>query len=129
MPAFVEWASAASDAPLRELLLDRVFEIMVCRIEEAVAQRANDPIRAISNGASAYSRAATRSMLTQLGFSTAQIRIVQRLMAGSAGGWPGLIRLYLSGEAVLTTRHRRYVDRQVQAFRDAATRGAVPELL
>jgi hypothetical protein len=59
-------------------------------------------------------------MLAQLGYNQAQTRIVQRLLAGSGGGWPGLIPIYTSGAPALTEQQRKYVTRQLREFRAAS---------
>jgi hypothetical protein len=61
------------------------------------------------------SRAVTHRMLASLGYSPAQRRIVHRLLAGSASGWPGLLMLFATGTN-LTANHRRYVLRQIRHF-------------
>jgi hypothetical protein len=116
---FVEWFESECGRVSDELLLEHAFAIAVCRIEDASAQSARDPIAAVSNRGSAFSRVATKSMLGQLGYSKAQTRIVQRLLAGSGSSWPGLIRLYLQGAPPLTQRQRRYITRQLREFRAA----------
>jgi hypothetical protein len=55
-----------------------------------------------------------------LSYNQAQTRIVQRLLAGSGSGWPGLIRIYTSGAPALTEQHRKYVTRQLREFRAAS---------
>jgi hypothetical protein len=123
---FVEWFEHESGQSAKTLLLDHAFTIAVCRIEHASAQNARDPIAAVGNKGSAFSRIATKSMLAQLGYSPAQTRIMQRLLAGSSSSWPGLIRLYLQGAPPLTERQRRYIRRQLQAFRGAEATGSLP---
>jgi len=114
--SFARWlAEAAGVTPPPALQLDEAFAVAVCRIEEAARMNARDPVRALSNTASYGSRATTKSMFGQLGYTPAQVRIVQRVLAGSDGGWPGLIRLYLSG-AVLTRDQRSYLRRQLRQF-------------
>jgi hypothetical protein len=116
---FVEWFETECGRTSDELLLEHAFTIAVCRIEDASAQSARDPIAAVSNRGAVFSRVATKSMLGQLGYNKAQTRIVQRLLAGSGSSWPGLIRLYLQGAPRLTERQRRYVARQLREFRAA----------
>jgi hypothetical protein len=111
------WFRAAYGAPPGGFPLEEIFAIMVCRIEDAVAQRARDPIDSVSNCGSPGSRLATKTMLMQLGFTAAQARIAQRLMGGSSGGWPGLLRLYLAGTESIDLDQRRYIARQLRAFR------------
>jgi hypothetical protein len=113
--SFARWFEhqIGEDAAVR-LKLEAAFVIAVCRVEEAARQHARDPLRAVSNAGSYASRVATKSMLSQLGYSAAQTRIIQRLLAGSSS-WPGLIRIYL-GAGELTGAQRQYVRRQVRAF-------------
>ena len=112
---FEQWFERASGIEPESLLLGHAFAIAVCRIESAARGRARDPILAVSNSAGQSSRAATKSMFAQLGYSRAQTRIMQRMLAGSTGGWPGLIRLYVSGEG-LSDSHLRSLNRQVSDF-------------
>jgi len=118
---FALWcAEQIGSSAVSELSLDTAFCLAVCRIEEAVRMGAKNPISVVGNaGAAASSRRATRSMLRQVGYSEAQSRVVQRLLAGFPGGWPGLIRLYLKGD-LLTKQEREYATRQVRLFRSAA---------
>jgi hypothetical protein len=120
---FVDWFERRLGFAASELQLDHAFVIAVCRIESAAAQNATDPIAAVSNTASPQSRQATKAMLRSLGYSPAQTRIVQRLLGGSPGGWPGLIRLYLD-DADLTRGQRVYLNREVRRFRSATDRPA-----
>jgi hypothetical protein len=116
--AFVDWFVDGVGAPPDSLHLAQAFEIAVCRVEEAAAS-AVDPIRSLSNLATSSSRKASREMLLQLGYTDDQIRVVRRLLAGSTERWPGLMRLYASGEA-LEGAHRRYVIRQLRSFQALA---------
>ena len=52
-------------------------------------------------------------MLSQLGYETRELRVVHRLMAGSTGGWEGLVRLYAE-QRPLTAAQRKYARRQVR---------------
>jgi hypothetical protein len=54
-------------------------------------------------------------MLRQLNFNDVQVRVMQRILAGSSGGWPGMIRLYLAGED-LAPAQRSYLRRQIRQF-------------
>ena len=101
---------------LEPLLIGVAFEILVSRIDTARAAGSADPLRTVSTSrAGPNSRAITHRMLASLGYSPAQRRIVHRLLAGSASGWPGLLMLFATG-ANLTANHRRYVLRQVRHF-------------
>jgi hypothetical protein len=115
---FVDWFEEESGFDASELRLDHAFVVAVCRIENAVAQNAIDPITSVSNAGSPRSREATKAMLRNLGYSAAQARVVQRLLAGSPGGWPGLIRLFVH-DASLTRAQRVYVKREVRRLRAA----------
>lgn len=119
MTTFVEWFEEQTGHSAPELELEHAFVIAVCRIETAAAQNADDPIASVSNAGAHRSRIATKAMLGSLGYTPAQTRVMQRLLAGSAGIWPGLIRLYVQREA-LTRSHRDYVTRQVRLFKTCA---------
>jgi hypothetical protein len=119
-PDFRAWFETAVGYRLNEsLLLTEAFAIAVCRVEEATKLGARDPINVLCNGAGEASRRTTKAMFRQLGYTAAQIRIMQRVLAGSASGWPGMIRLF-AHEAVLTPSQRLYVRRQLKAFESAA---------
>jgi len=119
-PDFRAWFETAIGCRLDESLrLTEVFAIAVCRIEEATRLGARDPVHAICNTAGHGSRKTTKAMFRQLGYTDAQIRIMQRMLAGSASGWPGMIRLF-AHEAVLSPSQRRYLRRQLTAFQAAA---------
>jgi len=120
IPGFVTWFEGQVGPVPDGLQLEHAFSVAVCRIEWAVSQRARDPISCISNRGSASSRTATKSMLAHLGYNQAQTRIVQRLLAGSGSGWPGLIRLYTRGAPALTEQQSKYVTRQLREFRAAS---------
>jgi hypothetical protein len=115
-PAFKDWAVSSTGIDVEEfelLKLRAAFDIYVSRVEVARARGADDPVATISSGAGGgNSRACTRQMLAHLGYDRAELRVVQRLMGGSASGWPGLIRLYAEQSPVDATR-REYVRRQV----------------
>ena len=98
---------------LEQLKLTASFDVYVSRLEIARQRGAEDPLATISpHGAGGNSRTCTRKMLAQLGYTAAELRVVHRLMAGSASGWPGLIRLYAS-RSPLSPAQRQYVHRQV----------------
>jgi len=117
--AFIDWFESETRQSADEILLEHAFMIAVCRIEAAASRNATDPIACFGSGTSKVSRLATKSMLSMLGYTPAQTRIVQRLLAGSGRAWPGLLRLYVDG-SILTTQDRAYVARQFRAFRAAA---------
>ena len=124
---FEDWAicsAGLSAADLSELDLEAAFEVMVSRCEEARRRGASDPLIAVSpKGAGGNSRACTREMLKQLGYTRGQLRIIHRLMGGSPSGWPGLLRIFAE-DRDLTAWERCYVRRQVRAFRSAGPTGA-----
>lgn len=117
MLAFTAWLQRADLlAHLEPLNIVPAFEVMCARVAAARAAGARDPLRtAVSSQAGPHSRRATRRMLEQLGYHSAQRRIVHRLLGGSPSGWPGLLTLYVEG-AELLPAHRRYVLRQVRQF-------------
>lgn len=125
---FEDWAlasAALSDTDLSELELEAAFEVLVSRCEEARRRGAADPLTAVSpKGAGGNSRACTREMLKQLGYSRDQLRIIHRLMGGSPAGWPGLLRIFAEGRP-LAPWERGYVRRQVRSFRSSGPSGAV----
>lgn len=116
MRTFVEWFERETGRSASELQLEAAFDVAVCRVESAAAQRAVDPIACLGNRSSRFSRGATKSMLGNLGYTPAQTRVMQRLLAGSSGGWPGLLRLYIDGTA-LDRSTRAYIARQIRIFR------------
>jgi len=98
------------------LHIGAAFEVLVSRLDTAVAAGSADPMRTVSTSqAGPNSRAVTHRMLASLGYSPAQRRIVHRLLTGSPSGWPGLLMLFATG-ASLTATHRRYVLRQIRYF-------------
>ncbi|ADU49589.1 hypothetical protein [Intrasporangium calvum] len=112
-----------SSADLSELDLEAAFEVLVSRCEEARRRGASDPLMSLSpKGAGGNSRACTREMLMQLGYSRGQLRIIHRLMGGSPSGWPGLLRIFAE-DRDLTAWERGYVRRQVRAFRTLGPTG------
>ena len=114
--AFKDWAVSSTGMAVEEfdrLKLAAAFDLYVSRLEVARARGAHDPLETISpQGAGGNSRACTRRMLAHLDYSRAELRVVHRLMVGSASGWPGLIRLYAERSPVDAAR-REYVRRQV----------------
>lgn len=99
------------------LKLTPVLDVFVSRIEAARTRGADDPLTTITaKAAGGNSRACTRRMLEQLGFSPSQRRAVHRLLAGSPSGWPGLLRLFTE-QRDLTHKQRLYARRQVHAIR------------
>jgi hypothetical protein len=120
--AWVAHETGMSFAELDQLKLTASFDIYVSRLEIARRRGAEDPLATISpHGAGGNSRTCTRRMLAQLGYTKAELRVVHRLMAGSASGWPGLITLY-AADSPLSAAQREYVHRQVHLV----TRRSVP---
>jgi hypothetical protein len=117
---FETWAAVQLDLDTdstSHLKLGPVFDVFISRIEAARARGATDPLQTVTaKVAGGNSRACTKRMLEQLGFTASQRRAVHRLMAGSPSGWPGLLRLYVEG-AALTDKQRLYARRQVQQVR------------
>jgi hypothetical protein len=117
--SFRAWAARQleiNDEDFERMHLDAAFELLVSRCELARARGAKDPVATISTkAAGGNSRLCTRRMLEHLGYTPAQRRAVQRLLAGSAGGWPGLLRLYVASRH-LSPADRQYARRQVRAF-------------
>ena len=92
------------------------FDVFVARCESARRRGSTDPLRAVSPRASGgNSRRCTRQMLVNLGYTPAQLRVIHRLIGGSTGGWPGLLRLFVEGRT-LTDAERTYVRRQIRDF-------------
>ena len=118
MKTFEQWLDREGvEDQLAPMLITTAFEVMVSRVDSARAAGSADPLRAVSTrDAGPNSRAATRRMLENLGYSPAQRRAVHRLLAGSPSGWPGLLKLFASS-AVLAPEQRRYVLRQTRFFR------------
>ncbi|GAA2161052.1 hypothetical protein FHX52_3245 [Humibacillus xanthopallidus] len=117
---FVDWtASQLNLAPgaIAEVHLSPVFDLFISRIEAARRRGATDPLTTVTaKRAGGNSRACTKRMLEQLGFSAPQRRAVHRLLAGSPSGWPGLLGLYASSQD-LSLQQRQYARRQLQAIR------------
>jgi hypothetical protein len=116
---FDEWAADQIGLVPQEvasLKLLPAFDVFISRVEAARRRGAADPLITVSSKrAGGNSRACTRRMLEQLGYSAAQRRAVHRLLAGSPCGWPGLLRLYVAS-ADLTAEQRQYARRQVLAI-------------
>lgn len=101
------------------LRLGPAFDVFINRLESARAHGARDPLAAVSPRlAGGNSRRCTRQMLRQLGYTDAQLRIIHRLVAGSTGGWPGLLRLFVERQSPNSSQ-RQYIRRQIRAFTDA----------
>ena len=117
--SFEHWAAAETGLTSEQvdaLRLVAAFEILLSRCEEARCRGARDPLVTVSSKrAGGNSRACTRRMLEQLGYTAAQRRAVHRLLAGSTSGWPGLFRLY-GDDGPLTSSQRQYARREVQSF-------------
>jgi hypothetical protein len=117
---FEDWFGAvAGSQAAAQMKIAAAFSIAVCRVEEAARGNANDPLQVLRNTASESSRRATKSMLGQLGYSSAQTRVMQRVLAGSTGGWPGMIRLYLASSELSRTQ-QTYLRRQIRQFATVA---------
>ena len=116
---FDEWAVAhvgLTTGDLSELDLPAAFDVLVSRCEDARRRGAADPLKSISpKGAGGNSRARTREMLQQLGYSRSQLRIIHRLMGGSPAGWAGLLRIFTE-DRDLSSWERTYVRRQIRNF-------------
>lgn len=104
---------------MAELDIPAAFDVLVSRCEEARRHGAADPLRSIApRAAGGNSRVTTRAMLAQLGYSRSQLRIIHRVMGGSTGGWPGLLRVFVE-DRPLTKPQRVYLRRQVRNFKQA----------
>ena len=102
-----------TEQQVRHMKLTAVIDLFVSRIETARARGASDPLRTITaKRAGGNSRASTRRMLDQLHYTDAQRRAVHRLLTGSPGRWPGLLRIWADGRP-LTAEERQYARRQV----------------
>lgn len=116
---FLAWLSGqleVGDDDIRSMRLDVAFELLVSRCEAARRRGAKDPVTTVSTKrAGGNSRRCTKRMLEHLGYTPAERRAVHRLFAGSASGWPGLLRLYAAGRD-LSGRERQYARRQLNAF-------------
>ena len=116
---FEPWVAhelALTDADLDRLRLVAAFQVMVCRCEAARRRGAPAPLVTVSPKlAGGNSRTLTRRMLGQLGYNRGQLRVIHRLLAGSTGGWEGLLALFAAGQH-LNARQRGYARRQVALF-------------
>jgi hypothetical protein len=116
---FEPWVAqelALSDEDLDLLHLIAAFQILVCRCEAARRRGASAPlVTASPKRAGGNSRTLTRMMLGQLGYNRNQLRVIHRLLAGSTGGWEGLLALFAAGQNLSETQ-RGYARRQVQLF-------------
>lgn len=121
---FASWLATQLDCSEDDLVtarIDHAFDIIVCRIEDAVRHHAADPLAAVRNtGAGGNSRMATRRMLKLIGYSADQLRFVHRLLAGSPSGWPGLLAIYVQ-DSDLTPEQRLYARRHVEAILEGET--------
>lgn len=119
---FEPWVAqelALADEDIDRLHLVAAFQILVCRCEAARRRGASEPlVTASPKLAGGNSRTLTRAMLGQLGYNRNQLRVIHRLLAGSTGGWEGLLALFAAGQH-LSARQRGYARRQVQLFMDA----------
>jgi hypothetical protein len=117
---FEDWAIGELDLDeddIEAMKFAAVFDLFISRIEAARARGAADPLQTVTAKiAGGNSRASTKRMLEQLGFSPSQRRAVHRLLAGSPSGWPGLLRLYVDSR-VMTREQRQYARRQVKVMR------------
>lgn len=122
---FEDWVMAGLGLDVDEasaMKLAPVFDVFISRIEAARARGAADPLQTVTAKlAGGNSRACTKRMLQQLGFTPSQRRAAHRLLAGSPSGWPGLLRLYIEGSG-LTRQQRQYARRQVKVLLDQPTR-------
>ncbi len=116
---FDQWAAEQLDVSRDALVATKViaaFDLLVSRLEAASDRGAANPLVTITGKrAGGNSRACTRRMLEQLGFTPPQRRAVHRLLAGSTSGWPGLLRLYTHGND-LDPRQRQYARRQLSTL-------------
>lgn len=117
--SFAEWAveeAGLTAGEVEALKIVPALEVLVSRIEAAQSRGARDPMGAVAPmAAGGNTRATTRRMLAHLGYTAQELRIVHRLMAGSTGGWPGLLRLYAGGSPMCQA-HRDYVARQLRTL-------------
>ena len=116
---FVDWVVTELDITSAELARTRLvpaFEVLLSRVEEARRRGARDPFVTVSaKRAGGNSRACTRRMLAQLGYTDAQRRAMHRLLAGSPSGWPGLLALYCY-EVEMSAHQRHYARRQLSTI-------------
>ena len=89
---FDQWVAEQLDIDREVLEATKViaaFDLLLSRLEAASDRGAANPLVTISGKrAGGNSRACTRRMLEQLGFTPPQRRAVHRLLAGSTSGWP-----------------------------------------
>ena len=105
-----------TSAELARTRLVPAFEVLLSRVEEARRRGAKDPLVTVSaKRAGGNSRACTRRMLAQLGYTDAQRRAMHRLLAGSPSGWPGLLALYCH-EVEMSAHQRHYARRQLSTI-------------
>ena len=116
---FDQWVAEQLDIDREVLETTKViaaFDLLLSRLEAASDRGAANPLVTISGKrAGGNSRACTRRMLEQLGFTPPQRRAVHRLLAGSTSGWRGLLRLYADGRE-LDARQRQYARRQLSVL-------------
>lgn len=124
--SFVRWFEGQTGVSAADIHLEPAFAIAVCRIEVASANAALDPVAAIRNNGSPLSRVATKAMLSRLNYNATQVRIIQRLLGGSSGGWPGLIRIFVEDARPMSRWERQYVLRAVRNFRAAISQSSQP---
>ena len=112
---FVDWVQEQFDVDdeiIEDSHLVPAFEVLLSRIEEARRKGAEDPLVTVSpKRAGGNSRACTRRMLANIGFTDVGRRLVHRLLAGSPSGWPGLLALYSFGQD--PTPHQRVYARRL----------------
>lgn len=117
---WIEDACQIDPEDVDELRLGPALDVFINRLESARARGARDPLAAVSpRRAGGNSRRCTRRMLRQLGYTDAQLRIIHRLVAGSTGGWPGLLRLFVERQSP-DSQQRQYIRRQVRSFTEAS---------
>lgn len=105
-----------TEEELANLRLLAAFDVLVCRCEAARRRGAPAPlITASTRRCGGNSRQVTRRMLAQLGYTRGELRVIHRLLAGSNGGWQGLVLLFLTGQ-ILSPEERKYARRQVRLF-------------
>lgn len=113
---FLHWVVTQLGVSTEDLARSQLipaFEVLLSRVEEARRRGASDPLVTVSaKRAGGNSRACTRRMLAQLGFTDAQRRAMHRLLAGSPSGWPGLLALYCY-RADMSAQQRQYARRQL----------------
>lgn len=118
--SFEDWAKTElgiDDDDLFDLKLAPAFDIFVSRLDTARRRGATDPLRTVTAKlAGGNSRISTRRMLDQLQLTDPQRRAIHRLIAGTPSGWPGLLRLYLTGQP-LKGKQRQYARRQLLTLR------------